>query len=295
MLAVLVAVSSFVVVSNSILIYALVKTSRPFSKATQMFVCLSFVDMMNVVTNAIYSLLFAYLPHGSCILKFVMYVLSSSLFFLGITIFFSISILRYLALKKPFLQVNMRIVWSVNFTMFFLSTAYNLVSYLMSPSNFFEKKFKNDQVSVMFLTMTCILLILIINIASFRAIQTTNFACTNQRRNSTKVSTDGDVKNNSSSGHHKKRAVKTLIIITSFYLISNIPLALFTLLTYLDWVEISLITLWMFRGYLFQLVLLNCGVNAVVYMNRTKKVRKFLYCWITCTIGTSIFSEDHGV
>ena len=97
MLIVSIALSSFVIVTNSILIYALVKTSRPFSKATQMFLCLSFVDMLSVIMNMI-NLLFSYVPYGLCILKFILYMLSSSLFFLGINIFLSISILPILSI-----------------------------------------------------------------------------------------------------------------------------------------------------------------------------------------------------
>ena len=230
--------------------------------------------MLSVITNVIHSLLFAYFPYGLSILKLILYMLSSSLFVIGVNIFFSISILRYLALTKPFLQVDMRIVWSVNFIIFFLSNAYNVVSYLLSPSSFFERKFRTDQISMGIFILLCILLILTINIVSYRAILTSGPTCTNKyQRNSANLGANGDVKNNSSSGHHKKHAVKTLIIITSFYLISNTPMVSFTLLgQYL--VEVTATTAW---NYLYQLVLVNCGMNAVIYMIRTKKVRKFLY------------------
>ena len=286
LLVVFVAVISFVIISNSMLIYALFNTSRPFSKTTGMFLCLSFVDMLSVITNVIHSLLFAYFPNGLCILNLILYMLSSSLVFLGINIFLSISILRCLALTKPFLQVDMRIVWSVNFVIFFLSNAYNLVSFLLSPSRFFERKFRTDQISLGIFILFCILLILTINIVSYRAILTSGPTCTNKERNSANPGADGDIQNNSSSGHYKKHAVKTLIIITSFYLISNIPMVLFALLgQYL--VEVTATTAWI---YLYLLVLVNCGMNAVIYMIRTKKVRKFLYCRLTraITLGTKI-------
>jgi len=297
-LVVLAVTNFFVVLTNSILIYALFKISRPFTETTRMFVYLSCVDILTGITNVALRLVFGYVPNGSCALKLILYFLSSGLFLLGINIFFAISILRYLALKKPFLQVDMRIVWLVIFILFALSIANNVIRYLISPLDFFVEKFQRDQFGLTYFILFCIVLILAVNIASYQAIQTVNRSCINQTRNTYSGDTANDVRNNNSSRHLKKQAAETLIIITSFYFVTNIPMPLFTLLTHFEWVEVSDLTTWTFREILFQVILVNCGINAVVYVSRTRKIRTFLYRGFTCTSKTPVtntLSEDHGL
>jgi len=90
--------------------------------------------------------------------------------------------------------------------------------------------------------------------------------------NTAPVSDDAE---NRKTIENKRYAVKTLIIITLFYFACNVPLPVYTIVGMINKNLVENRISMHLVGIFFFIMIANTGLKAVVYMFRTKKIKKY--------------------
>ena len=147
-----------------------------------------------------------------------------------------------------------------------------------------QELFEKIQYSVSFALFLFVGFILAINIASYLHLRPSNMHVSNNKHVQTagnvELHTVGDSTSttnieNKRTTENKRYAVKTLIIITLFYLICNLPLPIFTVVGMINQNLVENHYSMYAVGILFFIMIANNGINAVVYMLRTKKIKNY--------------------
>ena len=240
------------------LIYGFFKTSRPFSIVTKSFIYLSCTDILTAFLNMIQSNVFIYAQSVSSTAKWILASLATVLTTFGIFIFFTICVFRYLALQKPLLQLGSRYLHRVLLIGFLGHLVYGVGIYFGNTEIDRDNLiFCQAIASASFLLI--IISILVLNIMSYRAIRANL--------------TSNDFKNNSSES--QKEAVNTLIIMSISYAVFNLPMPIYLLFGLAKRVRIPFRLRLEITVLTYALTIVNVGMNAVVYIVRTKKIRTF--------------------
>jgi len=105
----------FVLFSNFMLIHGFWKTSRrPFLITTKLFIYLSCIDISTILTTSTYSNLSLFARNLPCNLMRILICLDVTPVCLGAFTFCTISILRLMSLKKPFLLIKSHVVYNLS-------------------------------------------------------------------------------------------------------------------------------------------------------------------------------------
>jgi hypothetical protein len=251
----------FVLLSNLMLIYGLVMTARPLSIVTKSFIYLSCVDILTALISMTQSNILMYTSILSTTTTWVLVALSTCLHTYGLFIFCTICVFRYLALRKPLLQLAPRYCHRVLLVGLLCKPIYGVAVYFGNTSMDADILVLSQTVAaIMFLVL--IIFVLILNVMSYWIIQIAN-----------RMSNDL----NSNSSDRQKEAVQTLIIMTIFYVVFNLPMPIFFLLAFAKQFDLPFYLRLEISTLMHALVMLNVGINAIVYIVRTKKIRTFFF------------------
>ena len=290
-----IAISIFVLLSNSMLIYGLYRTTkRPMSTTKKLFIYLSCTDLLTTLSGQTRHILSYYIKN--CIVLLLLNSASNSFFCLGITIFFTISILRYLSLRNPFNSVGNR-------RMNFILLVEIVFSILIGFSNIFLINVNAERFIIfmhVFVSITyfmVVLSLLVLNLLSYitlrsnikRGVTTTsdNNGSRNSNSQSTHDETVNDSGNQSMKNKRKRNAVNTLIVISIFYLLCNLPTCIFFFVATGSSFQADYIFSNFVRDYQISILLLfvsvsNNGFNAAILIVRSKDILSFYKSMILC-------------
>ena len=124
----------FVVVTNSLLIWGLRKTTsnKPMTITKRLFIYLSCVDIAATFFGILNMLLMFYLEGAPCSITFVLTLFSRIVNRLAYEILLTISFLRFLSIKKPFLRVRNRTLNWIMLTLLLLTTGFGFITLYMA-------------------------------------------------------------------------------------------------------------------------------------------------------------------
>ena len=265
---------SFVV--NMMLIYGFYKTSRPFSIVTKLFICLSVWDVLTAVGFSASALMTSFAEGGQhCLVLLILFAFGQFQFFFAVDLFLTISVLRFIALRWPLRRIRSRYVYYVVIAEIIVG---NICSFSPLWVVLRQGTLRNDtfQISryISSILIAFVVVILAINILSYRQLEKS------RRRTKSTISgsEDIDLSNPSKceSFDKKREAVKTLILITLCYLVCYLPYAIYMFFIELDGGNRTM------RYNLKYIGVANGGLNSLIYILRTKKIRNF-YKEMFCT------------
>ena len=264
-------ITSVSILLNLLLVYGLHKTSRPFSKVTLLFVYLSCLDCTSCMLSLVELAFDQPNVKISCMLYGVVSSINSVLFALQLLTLCSVSLQRFLSIRRPLARVassKKPLVLSliVEFLIAFSTgaTLFVLGQLKLSDSILTVLMLLTDFLNLLFLGF-----VLVLNILSYVVLR--KKASVNNypsNRTDSTVSTTRSMAN-------QRDALKTLLIITFFYCICCLPLMLLFIVhtlssdvdTFLDSItEIA-----------FDLYYANTGINSLIYILRTKKIRRRIF------------------
>jgi len=273
-----ISITLYVMMSNIMLIYGLYKTNRKLTLTKKLFVYLSCVDLILIIVSFIITTVIYYGNNLSYNIRFAFTSISMSLGLLSFEIFWTISTIRYLSIKKPLLQINTLFV-NLALTLEFLLVV------LFGNFHFISTR-QTNATSLMVMNV----LLTIVYTIGLPFVLTLNMkACSILRFCRKKVDNGNFSSSNGTDPivKRKRKAAKTLFIISIFYLICNLPLILFTSWKTLEEILGNYVFSpqhfkWM--SYILWVMLVNTGVNATIYIIHSKKIRcyyksKFLCVW----------------
>ena len=250
----------FVLTSNLMLIYGFYKTSRPFKIITKLFIYLSICDtalMMIVVLNFIGSMS-NYPLH-----KILSLVSIYSVCLMGLLIFWTISVFRFISIFKPMYQINTRKVniFLLVEVLICLFTAI-VIFFVYNSMTAARLESINLYVSIG-IQLAMIFMNLSLNISSLIVLR---------RSTNLKARQKGDnVLGNPMVVKRKKMALNTLLLITIVQLVCNLPL---TFYLWFFTVEMSNNVFSVF-GFVQCLQLSNTGINSLIVIWRKKDLHDF--------------------
>ena len=259
--------------ANMVLIYGFFKTSRPFSIVTKLFIYLSVSDAMTGVGFSLTTGIMTYMiKEKYCITLLVLWGFNQFQFLFGTSVFLTISVLRFIALRWPLKRIRTRYVYYfmiVQFSVEIILT-YIPIAVILKQKSLSSKMFKMSRyissVLIMFIALT-----FIINIMSYVQLQQVKKEDRNpdiELGHTTNVQEQTQFK-------QKREAVKTLLLITLCYLICYLPYTIFMFAYQLNGSRRRI------RYVLFFINLANGGLNSLVYIFRTKKIRQ-VYWLMVC-------------
>jgi len=260
-------------ISNIMLIYGLYKTNRKLTLTKKLFVYLSCVDLILIIvsfaiTTAIY--------YGNSLSYDILIALTSTSISLGLLsfeIFWTICYIRYLSIKKPFLQIN-GLYATLALLLELLCTISYGIAYFISTK---QRNIKSMMALNVFMLSVYLFGLPFVLTLNLKACKTLHFCRTQSIGTSSNIE---EIVNNgmNPAAKYKENAAKTLFIVSIFYLICNLPLSLFTFLKTLE-EALGKFTLSPnhveYRNYILWVMLINTGINATIYILRIKEIRCF--------------------
>ena len=270
----------FMLTTNLMLIYGFYKTSRPFTIITKLFIYLSLVDIIMMLSRTLY-LLQVFLEMSPLMLSIVADLIDFSYSY-GIAVFATISFLRYRSIKKPLHSIKPRRIMMV---LIGQAISCGLLLGCLFVTLYWEVDvllIKKLYYCLPILQLLAISFVLCINMMSYRKLKLMKRM----------VGLSDDIENTSTQRRQKSlsEANICLLYITTFYVLCQVPLSISSLLLLLDldfWNRI-----WAKWGfYLLSSILytVNTGINSLIVVLRTKNLREFYKkkcCFFTRTVGT---------
>ena len=268
-------VTALIILVNVALIYALYKTNRPLSIINKLFIYLSAIDILSVIA-LILATITSYFTILPCPSIYAFNLLATAFLHIGLVTFDTISILRYLSIKRPFNQSisNLRMCLVISLELF--SVAVYIFLLLLVNSNMMK-------IFTMGIFFTSTTIIVFVNVQSYRIIlnQIPTAGMVNSMEFATKSSSSTNINGCSACEvnitmfrtlRRKRSAAIILIIITVSYFFLNLPFLVYVIMEF----KISFDQI-MFEIFSRLLCLCNTGVNALVYILRRKEIRTFLW------------------
>ena len=269
--------------ANIMLIYGFYKTSRPFSIVTKLFIYLSVSDALTGVGFSLTTGTMMYMIKKKyCFVLLVLWGFNHFQFMFGTSVFLTISVLRFIALRWPLKRIRARYVYYFMVAQFFVEIilTYTPMTVRLQQKTLSSKMFKMSRyipsVLILFIALT-----FLINIMSYVQLQRVKKDDRNsdiELGHTTSVQEQTQFK-------QKREAVKTLLLITLCYLICYLPYTIFMFAYQLDGSRRRI------RYVLFYINLANGGLNSLVYIFRTKKIRKVYWLMVCGGRGLTSSSE----
>ena len=264
-----------VFVLNLMLIFAFYKTSRPFSVTAKLFIYLSIIDLIGVTSFITNLLLVTFNEQMTCALFLSIFSFSQFVMFTGTYLFCTISVLRLISLRKPFLYIRMRYVYYALFVEILISTSSSFWSLLYIENQFGIRFMQTASIVVSTAQLFFVGSTLIVNVLSYTQL-TERASSVKQNKYAVELGYNGPTHENTDqeqSARNKREAVKTLIYITVVCLVCHTPYVVVNIFAATGkWEDMTL------RGVCSTLAVCNSGLNALIYMLRTKKIRQVYEC-----------------
>jgi len=266
----------------------LYKTNRQLSLTKKLFIYLSIIDMLTTCIGVICITLVLY-TENICHVTFAVTLITNLLIFLSLELFLHITVLRYLSITRPFLRIKqshqkgillLEVIGACSFC-----TAYFFITKSVPL-----KRTPLIQFTIVVIFLTWIATDLTINVLSYKAMRQMSRKRNNKETKKTNeigmkthdYSRRIHVFQNTSSNNsdQRKKAVVTLIIITVSYLVCNLPITAYTLISAISSYNESEISITAMNPIILTMLmhciqLTNGGLNAIIYILRSKEIRGF--------------------
>ena len=208
---------AFVLVTNSMLIYGFHKTSRPFTIVTKLFIYLSISEVAMVTCIFADSIVLNSKTYS--ILKLITSNLFISTFMYNdILVFWTISSLRLLSIYKPMCRVKTRTITRI--LVVELLTSFSFTATLSGIYIALELKFDSVIELMKNLRLGTFLVTILINLS----LNMSSLILLRRSTNLKAQEATDNVSNNTMVIKQKKKATTTLLFITIFQLICNLPI-----------------------------------------------------------------------
>jgi len=273
MTSLMVLIVIFIIASNSMLIIGLYKTSTNLSLPSKMFVFLSCNDMLAGLSYFSTGYIFIKI---SCDLGYVMISVSSIFIICSVEIFLTVSALRFISLKKPLTRILNHHVYVLLFIEWLLGSGVGLIIYF-SFSNLDTESLPIFLSIVCLMYLISIVLVGLINLLSYKALNTEDGSCT--VTGTSNISSSDQIRK-----QRKRTAVVTLIFISLSYFVLNLPASIYYMYLALRTISIEQGKILNVRLYVEALEIMNCmqyivlattGTNAVIYIVRSKEIKLY--------------------
>jgi len=271
LLACLITEFFFIIISSTMLIYALVKTNRILSITTKLFIYLSTCDLwIGLCTIPLQLFAICFGSRTPCAVVGVQ-AFSNSFFPLVSTwTIVTLTVLRYLAIKKPLIKVHNGTVLFALFMQLLLSVGFSsvYVYYSMQP--------QLSTVMGIYLIVVSVFIFFVIG-NSILLNFTVHMALRHKRENV--IRTQSMTRN-----IRQKEASNTLLILLILLSICYLPNGISFLTTAYNILSHNLDKDHAYRLYTpwtHNIMLLNSGFNSFAYIMRTRKIRQF-YANLLC-------------
>ena len=302
---------------NFMLIHGTIVTTRrnhskPFTITQRLFIYMSINDIFTIILFMTKLILDEFGIKIPCFLVIALICLLDGAFTLGSLLFFILSVMRYRAIRNPFLTTSTRFVVGLCIGSTFLSVVFSVVLFYINISLLSPETFQKMMCLISFALFLFIDLVLIVNTMSYlqlvkssapttTSITTTTITTTILTTESAESSISGvkdssrssnnnnnnnnknDSSNNTSpvisnaiSDERKKKATETLLLISCIYSVCNTPLPLYTIIKLYRGTLLEGGIAWMQIFYL--LMVLNTGFNSLFYILRNGQIRKLYSC-----------------
>jgi len=277
LLLISITVGIYTFTTNSMLIYGLHKTSQQQRLTKRLFVYLSYVDMMTLLIGAININALFYIQNVSCLTTFLLNSLAKTFYRLGFQLFLTISLLRFLSIKKPLLQVR-------NGTLNKVLLAETLIAVCYGSVFFVLHNYTVDSIIIIEFTVYSFLSISSIFTINLMSYYELNRKLRRQKRKKDTLSGEQTAENATTTTirvKKKKQAVVTLIVITVAHLLSHLPFMIFSILGTVQSVSDNSNSLqtginpFYVICFLYYATITNTGTNALIYILRNKEIKSF--------------------
>ena len=216
-----IVITVFVILANSMLIFGLYKINKKLTLSNKLFVYLSFIDVLMVTASFVNSNLIHFIINPTCDMIFYLVTATITFNLLSFQIFWTISTIRYLSIKKPLLQIN---VWFVNLALLLEV----LFAFVFGFCHILSVKMSS------FFNVIVLMCIFLFYALSFPFVITLNMkACYSLKlcqRRSKNWEIDSSGIDTSTTSKRKQEAAKTLVMISFSYSICNLPLLLLSII-----------------------------------------------------------------
>jgi len=261
----------------------------------KLFICLSCTDIMTTLIAVLKHIL-NYHIH-SCVILLVLNSVSEVFFGLGMTIFTTISILRLLSFRNPFMQVGVRRIYLI----LLIETAASSLIIGVSHMGFLNYTDENVMIILQFLiSITYSLAIsslLLINLLSYITLRGNikrgvTISSENKHSGNPNSQTTHERIESSSSNQKNKRkkdAVNTLIIISAFYMVCHSPMCVYLFVAAVnifqaDYKFSNFVSAYQISTFLLFVAMSNNGFNATILILRSKNILEFYKSTNFCSI-----------
>ena len=273
-MAIAILAAMFVLLTNSMLIYGVMATkerSKSLKTTEKMFLFMSCTDVLTIVVFVHKIAFDEYQIKISCLLDIATICVLDGTFFMNSMLLSILTVLRYISIKKPFFVVPKRIIntmctFSTVLTLLYTGGLYCTYIYVLP-----EEDFHKMLIIISFALLLLVDFVLIVNTMSYLQLV---------GKPSESPSIDNNISSTSISLERKKKAAKSLLMISFCYSICNTPLPVYTMIELFQGRILENVANWMQLFYL--LMILNTGINALVYILKNGKIRKLYTCSLSC-------------
>ena len=256
----------FILTTNLMLIYGFYKTSRPFTITTKLFIYLSMVDIAMILLRAFYTFQSILNFEMPCLVVQVLIMSMEFSYIYGLTIFATISFLRYWSIKNPLQSISVsHIVFALIVQAIFCGVLTEII--IMMPDLKLEPR---DRAKLFYflplLQFLAVGFVMYVNIMSYKILKS-------MKRKS------GFSENIENTQRQKilSEANTCLLYITVFYILCPLPMLIWTFVSIFK-IDILNIELHSRKINLFVLsqicFMSNSGINSLIVILRTKNLRE---------------------
>ena len=257
--------------SNVLLLIALFKSKKKLSLINKLFIYLTCIDITSFL---IYAAVYICYEINASNFQMIMVMLSPIVQILGIFTFCTISVFRYWSLKRPLLHINTKTIYKVlgvELVLVIVLSA-GLIMILKLTERFIVPV-RNISLSIISSTM---IFIVTVNTMSYVRLRKES---KKKRTTETQYTSENNIDEMNAgmmkSKKRKRKAVKTLMIITFFYVVCSLPFTIDT--------GIGAFNNTADKNILYTVWMSNSGINAIIYLLRTKELRQY-YIRATCSV-----------
>ena len=296
---------TFIVITNSMLIYGFHKTSRPFTTTTKLFIYLSLCEISLISCVFLSGFLFA---SESRITYMIIFGSIYFCLFMDLFIFWTISFLRFISILKPLYPIENKTVNRILLLDIFISLLFPsavIFIFIITDATAIGMLDINGKLTIG-IQFALVFVNLSINVSSLVILRqrspSSSSYLAQQRESTTKQQQPAPLPPGVSQ--KKKKALNTLLLMTILFIVCAVP---DTILYLIDFN--SLLTFIAIIYPLCQCIQMsNFGINSLIIILRTKKLRAFyvmkfrqVCCWLNvsrkldkCTELTTATATEMG-
>ena len=256
----------FVLTTNLMLIYGFYKTSRPFTIITKLFIYLSVIDIAMILFRTFYAFQAFLGLQIPCLMAHIIILLMEFTYMYGVSIFATISFLRYWSIKKPLYSIDAKHI-HIGLAVQAIVCGLIIVGVLVM----IYLKIHLNQVILFFFLITqflAVAFVLTVNITSYKKLKS-------MKKNS--GLSDNVVNTSTQRQKILSEANTCLLYITVFYILCPLPMLIWTFVSIFK-IDILNIEMHSRKINLFVLsqicFMSNSGINSLIVILRTKNLRE---------------------